>query len=103
MVTLPDGLGEVVKAASQPVREVSQQIINKMTGDPNGDALLRLVHEPSTNVSTNGKGPNMVGIAEFGVLVPKMVKLVEDTLDLNTLKDDTVGQVLAKLASKANA
>lgn len=102
MVTLADGLGEVVKAAPQPIREVGQQIINKMTGDPNGDALLRLVQEPthSANGSTNGKGLSM---AEFGALVPKMVKLVEDNLDVNALKGDTVGQVLAKLASKAAA
>jgi len=98
MVTLADGLGEVVKAAPQPVREVGQQILNKVTGNPDGDGLLRLVQEPSP--SSNGKVPSM---AEFALLVPKVVKLVEDNLDVNALKGDTVGQVLAKLATKTDA
>jgi uncharacterized membrane protein YqiK len=97
MVTLADGLGEVVKAAPQPVREVGQQIINKVTGDPDGDALLRMVEEPANG---NGKAPSM---AEFASLIPKVVKLVDDNLDVNALKGDTVGQALAKLASAVEA
>jgi len=42
-------------------------------------------------------------MAEFGALVPKVMTLVEDNLDVNALKGDTVAQMLAKLASKADA
>src|SRR5512143_2264916 len=41
MVTLADGVGEVVKAAPLPVRESGQQLINKATGS-DGDSLIKL-------------------------------------------------------------
>ncbi len=97
MVTLADGLGEVVKAAPQPVREVGQQILNKVTGDPDGDALLKLAQEPAPSASGNGKA-NGIAVGDFATLVPKVIKLAEDHLDLNKLKGDTVSQALKKLA-----
>jgi hypothetical protein len=42
MVTLADGLGEVVKATPDPVLAVGQQLLNKLTADPKGASLLKL-------------------------------------------------------------
>lgn len=97
MVTLADGLGEVVKAAPQPVREVGQQLLNKATGNPNGDALLRMTDDANGNGNGNGRAN---GVTELATMLPKLVKLTERELDVNKLKGQSVSQVLDILAQQ---
>jgi hypothetical protein len=92
LVTLADGLGDVVKAAPQPVLAVGQQLLNKATGNPDGDALLKVG-------SGNGHAAD---VSELALLVPQVIKVIEQTLDVNNLKGQTVGQVLTILAKQAS-
>jgi uncharacterized membrane protein YqiK len=85
MITLADGLGEVVSHAPQPVRELAQQVVNKVTGDPSGDSLLNIGQ-------SNGNA-----VSELGELVPELIRLAEKTLDVNKLKGQTVREVLITL------
>jgi len=94
LVTMADGLGEVVKATPLPVREVAQQLINRATGNPAGDGLTK-AGEPA---------PAQGGsVAELGQLVPQILRLAEKNLDINNLKGQSVGQVLESLKQKAGA
>jgi hypothetical protein len=95
MVTLADGLGQVVAAAPQPVREIAQQVINKVTGDGSGDALLNLA-----NGSGNGAATSVTDLA---LLVPEILRLTEKTLDINKLKGQSVGEVMAMLHRQVKA
>jgi uncharacterized membrane protein YqiK len=97
MVTLADGLGEVVKAAPQPVREVGQQLINKATGNPHGDALLRMSDDNTGSGNGNGRANS---VTELAAMLPQLVKLSERELDVNKLKGQSVSQVLELLARK---
>ena len=94
MVTLADGIGEVVKAAPQPVREIGQQLINKVTGG-DGDSLTRF-----GEVVAKGQASDLTDLA---LLVPEIIKLTEKTLDVNKLKGQSVGQVLATLSQRVSA
>ncbi|HLF24897.1 MAG TPA: SPFH domain-containing protein [Anaerolineae bacterium] len=91
LVTLADGLGEIVKAAPQPVREIGQQLINKVTGE-DGDSLLKV-----------GEGNGHTGMAELALLAPEIMRIAEQTLDVNRLKGQSVGEVLALLAQRTKA
>lgn len=93
MVTLADGLGEVVKAAPLPVREIGQQVLNKVTG-ANGDSLINL---------GDGNGQPAADVAELALLVPELMKIAERTLDVNKLKGQTVAQALELLQKRASA
>ncbi len=94
MVTLADGLGEVVKNVPQPMLAVGQQMLNKVTGTE-GDALLKMAQ-------TGGNG-EASGIAELALLVPELIALAEKTLDVDQLKGQTVGEVLTTLSQRAPA
>jgi uncharacterized membrane protein YqiK len=98
MVTLADGLGEVVKAAPAPVREIGQQLINKATGDKDGDALLRM--SDSENGNGNGRGSRANGVTELAEMLPELLKLSERELDVNKLKGQSVAQVIDLLERK---
>ncbi|MCL4872165.1 MAG: hypothetical protein KJ063_24665 [Anaerolineae bacterium] len=89
MVTLADGLGEVVANTPQPVRALAQQMANKLTGDPNGDGLLNMGQ-------SNGHA-----MGELGGMIPELMSLTEKLLDVNQLKGQTVREVLKSLHSKA--
>lgn len=88
MVTLADGLGEVVKAAPLSVREIGQQLINKATGG-DGDSLVKL-----------GGDGQASDVAELALLVPQLIKITDKTLDVNKLKGQTVAQVVATLVQR---
>ncbi len=94
MVTLADGLGEVVKNVPQPMLAVGQQVLNKVTGT-NGDALLKMVQ-------TGGNG-EASGIADLALLVPELIQLADKTLEVDKLKGQTVGEVLNMLSQRASA
>ena len=93
LVTLADGMGEVIKATPLPVREIGQQLINQATGDKKGAGLLKM------NESDEPSG----GLAELGKLVPEVMRLADKTLDVNKLKGRSVSQVLDELHQKAGA
>jgi len=94
MVTLADGLGEVVKNVPQPMLAVGQQMLNKVTGT-DGDGLLKMAQ---------GNGNNQAsGIAELALLVPELIQIAERTLDVNKLKGQTVGEVLNTLLKRASS
>lgn len=95
MVTMADGLGQVITAAPQPVREIAQQVINKVTGDGTGDGLLNLA-----NGSGNGAATS---ITELAHLVPEILRLTEKTLDINKLKGQSVSEVMAILQQRVKA
>jgi hypothetical protein len=94
MVTLADGLGEVVKNVPQPMLAVGQQVLNKVTGTE-GDALLKMAQAPGTEQAT--------GIADLALLVPELIQMAERTLDVNKLKGQTVGDVLKLLSKRGTA
>jgi uncharacterized membrane protein YqiK len=94
LVTLADGLGEIVKAAPPAVREIGQQLINKATGNPDGDALLKVADDQATK-TTDG-----ATMTELAMLVPQVVKITEKTLNINSLKGRSVGEVLTTLAEQ---
>ncbi len=93
MVTLADGLGEVVKNVPQPMLAVGQQMLNKVTGT-DGDGLLKMAQ---------GNGNSQAsGITELALLVPELIQIAERTLDVNKLKGQTVGEVLNTLLKRAS-
>jgi hypothetical protein len=93
LMTMADGLGDVIRQAPQPVREVAQQVVNKVTGDSSGDALLRMAEE---KVGTNGKG---TGVAELALMLPKLVKIAE-VVGVDSLKGMSVGQAMEALRKR---
>jgi uncharacterized membrane protein YqiK len=84
LVTLSDGIGEVIKAAPQSVQDVGRGLVNRLTGG--------LPVEPQAN-----------GMAELAQMMPALVKLVETKLKVNELNDLSVKEVLVKLASAVKA
>jgi uncharacterized membrane protein YqiK len=92
MVTLADGLGEVVKAAPQPLREISQQLINKATGT-DGGSLLNL------SESNGKKNPDMT---ELALLVPEIIQIADKTLNVDELKGQSVSQILMLLNQRTS-
>lgn len=96
LVTLADGLGEVAKATPAPLREVGQQLVNKITGDAEGDALIRM-GEPDG--AANG---HQSDLTELAMLVPQIIRIAEQTLDVNKLKGQSVGEVMAALAERTS-
>jgi uncharacterized membrane protein YqiK len=96
LVTLADGLGEIVKAAPRPLREIGQQMINKATGDDKGDSLLKI--DGSDGPSGNGHESDLT---ELALLIPDLMRITEKTLNVNKLKGQTVREVLATLTKKA--
>jgi uncharacterized membrane protein YqiK len=91
LVTMADGLGEVIQAAPAPAREIAQQIVNKMTGDESGNGFTR-------NDETNGAG----SVTELALLVPEIVRITDQTLDINQLKGKSVAETLTTLHLHAN-
>lgn len=91
MITLADGLGEVVSNTPQSVREIAQQMVNKVTGDPTGDSLVNIGQSNGTAMS------------ELGDLVPELMRLTDKILDVNKLKGQTVREVLVMLHDQAKS
>lgn len=86
MVTMADGMGEVLEATPQPLREMGRQIIDKVISNGSGDDTV------------NGQA---TGIAELALLIPKIISIVDKTLKVNRLKKGiTVGEVLQRLVKR---
>jgi len=95
LVTLADGLGEIAKATPEPLREVGQQVINKLTGDPTGDGLIKIGEPPAEHNGQNS-------VTELAQLLPEIIRIANEKLDVNKLKGQSVGEVMVTLANKAN-
>ena len=83
------------EAAPMSVREIGQQMLNKVTGS-DGDGLLKMAQ------AADGNGRRRP-ITELALLVPEFIKIAEKTLDVNKLKGQTVREVLTTLSKRAAA
>jgi uncharacterized membrane protein YqiK len=94
MVTMADGLGEVVKNVPQPMLAVGQQMLNKVTGT-DGDGLLKMAQ------AADGNGAS--SITDLALIVPELIRIAEKNLDVDKLKGQTVREVLVTLSKRASA
>ncbi len=90
LVTFSDGLGEVIKAAPQPVQEMGRSLIGRLTNPT-----------PVVAQGDNGDG-HSAGLAELAEMVPAFVKLVEKTFEIEDLAKMSVKEVLAALADEVS-
>lgn len=97
LVTLADGIGEVIRAAPEPVREIGQQLINRATGDPAGDSLVRMAAADGGKTAAQG-----VSIEELAALVPEVMRVAEKSVDLNKVKGKSLGEILALVGQKVS-
>ena len=97
LVTLADGIGEVIRAAPEPVREIGQQLINRATGDPAGDSLVRMAATESGKAAAPG-----TSIEELAALVPEVMRVAEKSVDLNKVKGKSLGEILALVGQKVS-
>ncbi len=88
MVTMADGLGEILNATPEPVKQIGQQIVNKVTGQP----------APS-QPKAEAQNP---GLDEVAQMVPELIKMAEKKLDLEAVKALPVKDVLAQLSQGAS-
>jgi predicted RecB family endonuclease len=91
MVTMADGIGEVMKATPEPVRDVGRQLIEKVTGKPLPVSLL----EPKAEALASNPS---VDVAQ---LMPEIIQMIEKKMDLEAIKNQTVREVLTALCEKA--
>lgn len=84
MITMADGLGEVLNAAPESVKQIGQQFVNKLTDTSAAPAVA----------ATNDT-------ADLAKLVPEIVQMIEKKLDLEAIKSLSVKEVLAQLSEKA--
>ena len=87
MITMADGMGEVMNAAPESVRKIGQQLVNKLTDSPN--TLTVPDAAPATET------------ADLAKLVPEIVSMIEKKFDLETIKSTSVKDVLVLLGEKA--
>ena len=92
LVTFADGLGEVVKAMPPPLLDIGQQMLNKLTGSTNGDSLVKMADGETANT-----------ITELATVVPEIIRVTEKNLNIDRLKGQTVGEVLAMLSKQAGS
>ncbi|MBK6433098.1 SPFH domain-containing protein [Candidatus Amarolinea dominans] len=97
LVTLADGIGEVIRAAPEPVREIGQQLINRATGDPAGDSLVRMAATDGGKTAASG-----TSIEELAALVPEVMRVAEKSVDLNKVKGKSLGEILALVGQKVS-
>lgn len=90
MVTMADGLTEVLNATPEPVKEIGAQLVSKLTGQP-----APVLTKTETPASEN---PSLTEVAQ---LVPELVKMAEKKLDLEAVRALPVKDVLAQLAQGA--
>lgn len=97
LVTLADGVGEVLRAAPEPVREIGQQLINRATGNPAGDSLVRMATAEGGKAAAPG-----ASIEELAALVPEVMRVAEKNVDLNKIKGKSLGEILALVGHKVS-
>ena len=97
LVTLADGIGEVIRAAPEPVREIGQQLINRATGNPAGDSLVRMAAADGGKTAAPG-----ASIEELAALVPEVMRVAEKSVDLNKIKGKSLGEILVLVGQKVS-
>jgi hypothetical protein len=91
LVTMADGMGEVLKATPEPVKEVGKQLIEKVTGKPLPlSGLEPRLEQPAAN-------PN----ADVAQLMPEIIQMIEKKMDLEAIKDNCLRDVLVALSEKS--
>jgi hypothetical protein len=94
MVTMADGIGEVMKATPEPVREVGRQLIEKVTGKPLPLSTL-------SSAEPNGTKPAADPNTDVAHLMPEIIQMIEKKMDLEAIKNQSVREVLVALSEKA--
>jgi uncharacterized membrane protein YqiK len=94
LVTAADGLNEVLNATPEPVKQIGQQLVNKLTGQPPS--------QPQSVAAPVEKTPPGPGLADVAQLVPEIIQMVEKKLDLEAVKNLPVKEVLEQLSQKAS-
>lgn len=84
LMSFADGMNDVVGAVPQPLKELSSQLLGKLTGQP-----------------LTGQNPAGVSVDEVSGLIQQITDIVDHTLNVNTLKKQTVAQVLDRLEAEA--
>ncbi len=96
MVTMADGIGEVMAAAPEPVREIGQQLVSKLAGLP-----VKATAPAASPVKAEKPEPQAPGLSDVALLVPEIIQMVEKKLDLEAVKSLPVKDVLSQLSEKA--
>jgi uncharacterized membrane protein YqiK len=91
LVTMADGIGEVLKATPEPVKEVGKQLVEKVTGQP-----LSLSDAEPKDVQPVAN-PN----ADLAKLMPEIIQMIENKMDLDAIKNQCVRDVLVSLSEKS--
>ncbi len=84
LMSFAEGMNDVIGQMPPQVKELGQQLLNKVTGDG---------HE--------GKPGQPMTVEQAAAMMPLLISLVDRTLDVNKLKKATVAQVLTQLEDKA--
>ena len=90
LVTMADGMGEVLKATPEPVKEVGKQLVEKVTGK---SLSLSNLDASETQSVVN---PN----ADLAQLMPEIIQMIEKKMDLEAIKNQCVRDVLITLSDK---
>jgi flotillin len=85
LMSFAEGLNDVIGAVPAPLRELGGQLLGKMIG---------------SNDQQNGQP---VTLDELAGLMPRILAVIERTLDVNKLKPQTVREVLEQLEGQAAA
>lgn len=87
LMSFAEGMNDVVNAVPPQVRELGTQLLTKVVGNGHG----------------NGQVPpaSPITLEQVAVLMPQFMALVDRTLDVNSIKKQTVSQVLDQLEAQA--
>jgi hypothetical protein len=85
LMSFAEGFNDVVNAAPAPLRELGSQLLGKVAGNGSGNG-----HPADPSLTLD----------QVAVLMPQLMAVIERTLDLDTLKKQTVGQALDQLETK---
>ncbi|MBK9095005.1 MAG: hypothetical protein IPM84_20025 [Anaerolineae bacterium] len=72
-------------------------MINRATGDPAGDSLVRMAATDGGKTAASG-----VSIEELAALVPEVMRVAEKSVDLNKVKGKSLGEILALVGQKVS-
>jgi len=84
LMSFAEGMNDVLGAVPPQVRDLGGQILGKVMGEGNGE-----------------KNDQALTVDQVAALMPKVMAVVERTLDVDKLKKQTVSQVLDKLEAQA--
>jgi hypothetical protein len=88
LMSFAEGMNDVVNAVPPQVRELGAQLLSKVAGNGHGNGQLSTT-QPMT-------------LEQVAVLMPQLMALVDRSLDVNSIKKQTVSQVLDQLEAQAS-